>query len=271
MNVAVTSLEDLLQEWESNLQSLARRQFVLEAFVTDLERVTRGKPFHVWNDVTWLLLLDCRDMLVIHLASWAKSVYEPGGLIGRLQANHANAFPVKRAWIGGLESRGDAVTSTYMSETHDSFYSERFNRLFACGSTCFPALRDRFANSMKGVTEDRNANRAHPYERKQSKASAAMLNIDELRRSLTFAEEFVNDLRGLANGSYFSYSDLGWTNSGRAAAELVDSILMGARLRRFARDDDRQAYYDARHEKHDALGDPTATMFNDNWPKHGAT
>src|SRR4051794_36492533 len=91
-----SALDALLSTYDWRLLSLARRMFVMEAFKTDLDRVSRNKQFRIRNDVTWLMLLDSRDMLVVQLASWAKGVYEPGGLIGSIQADHVRDLPRRR-------------------------------------------------------------------------------------------------------------------------------------------------------------------------------
>src|SRR5438477_6122025 len=89
-------LDALLSTYDWRLLSLARRQFVMEAFIAELDRASRKKEFRIRNDVTWLMLLDSRDMLVMQLASWAKGVYESGGLLGVIQADHVRALPRRR-------------------------------------------------------------------------------------------------------------------------------------------------------------------------------
>jgi hypothetical protein len=54
----------LIEPYEWNLLALARRQFLIEAFTGDLDRITRGKLFRFRNHSVWLMLLDTRDMLV---------------------------------------------------------------------------------------------------------------------------------------------------------------------------------------------------------------
>ena len=42
------------------------------------------------------MFADTHGALVVHLASWARAVYEQGGLIDRLLADHSNDLPSKR-------------------------------------------------------------------------------------------------------------------------------------------------------------------------------
>lgn len=75
------TLEDRLWKVEQDLMQVARRQYALEAFLKELDRVTHAKPFRIWNDILWTMVLDTRDMLVIHLASWTKGIYGRSGLL----------------------------------------------------------------------------------------------------------------------------------------------------------------------------------------------
>ena len=61
----------LIEPYEWNLLVLAHRQVLIEAFTGDLDRVTRGKLFRFRNHSLWLMLLDTREVLVIHLTNWA--------------------------------------------------------------------------------------------------------------------------------------------------------------------------------------------------------
>ncbi len=80
-NQPKASLDDRLWKVEHGLMQVARRQYALEAFLKELDRATRLKPFRIWNDVLWMMVLDSRDMLVIHPASWTKGVCQKGGLV----------------------------------------------------------------------------------------------------------------------------------------------------------------------------------------------
>jgi hypothetical protein len=87
------SLDERLSTIEHDLMQTARRLYALEAFVEELDRVTSKKPFRIWNDIVWMMLLDSRDMLVIHLASWTMHLVEAGGLFAQLKANHLLDLP----------------------------------------------------------------------------------------------------------------------------------------------------------------------------------
>jgi hypothetical protein len=264
-------LQAVLEEPQYQLLTLTRRQFALEAFNAELERVTRGKEFRIWNDILWLMLLDSRDMLVIHLASWAKSVYEPGGLIGRLQANYARELPRQRPWTSGLE-REDK--DAHLREYQDRFHSDAFKRLFTCMCEPFPtaaafaAMRDKFVSRMRPVLDDRSQNRAHPYERAHAKASAKMLDFTELRDVITFAEDFVNDLRIVGCGSKLPHNDMNATSSEHTAEEFVDALLLGTQYRRdlVRGETQRDGFYERLHMDHEARSDAARILFNDNWP-----
>ena len=247
-----TDVDALLASYESRLMSLARRLYVMEAFKEELNRVTKLKEFRIRNDITWRMALDMRDVCVIHLASWAKETYEAGSLIGELQAKHTQAFPRTRP----PEQRdNDAGWRDHRDREH----SESYKRLFACTCEPFPtppafiALRERFAERMKPVVDDRNANRAHPYE-KGNKASPKMLDLTELREAVTYSETFLRDLRMVTSGSWMDYRDMNSVPSSNAARDLVDMLLLGTsdRIALFRGSTDRDAFYEELHRRHDA-------------------
>jgi hypothetical protein len=256
--------ESLLQRIEANesiLLVIGRRLGALEAFLAELDRVTRGKPFHVWNGLQWLLLLDSRDILVVHLASWAKSVYEPGGLLGQIGANHLRDLSRKL-----IPTERDLADAHFM-RLRSKFREEAFARLFPNATDAHPkppdvdGLRDSFSAKMKPVLEDRHANRAHPFERK--KGSAAMLELSQMRELYDYSTKMMNDLRLVGCDSTFGYPEGSWDKG--AAIDLVDALLIGtsSRMRIVRGETPRDEYYARLHERHDALADPSAAMFND--------
>src|SRR5690606_20079543 len=132
-------------------------------------------------------------------------------------------------------------------------------------------LRNRFAQRAKPVLDDRNDNRAHPYET-SSKARAMMLSLERLREFFTYAEQLLNDIRHVAFHSGTSHSDMNYASTDEVAKDLVDTLLLGPRRRilvvRGATP--RNEYYDELHAAHDAsTGDGGPKNFNDFVPQLG--
>jgi hypothetical protein len=73
---------ELLEQAEHDLLDLQRRRCTLEAFVAELDRVSRGKVSKFWNDSVWLMVQDTHRTLGVLLASWARSIYGTGELLG---------------------------------------------------------------------------------------------------------------------------------------------------------------------------------------------
>jgi hypothetical protein len=269
--MANDALEAVLLPKQQELWSLTRRQFVHEEFVKELDRATRGKSFRIVNDIVWLMLLDSRDALVLHLGSWVKSIHEPGGLIGQLQANHARAFPQKRQWSSGIEREAH---DTWLAKRDDQMHAEAFKRLFSC--TCdpyptgagFAAMRDEFARRTAPVWQDRSQNRAHPYETSGKKARAKMLDFSELRDAITFAESFLNDLSLVGCGRQTGFHDMNVSSSEETASDLVELLLLGSRSRitLIRGEQGREEYYELLHREHDALAPDDKISFNDATP-----
>lgn len=109
-------LDDPLAVEEHALLTIKRRYYFLCAFETQLRRESRDKAFLIANDLVWLTLLDSRDMLVIHLASWAKGSYAKGGFLGRVQADHLRELRLDRSRLDSAED--------------GQHFREAFSRLF---------------------------------------------------------------------------------------------------------------------------------------------
>jgi hypothetical protein len=242
-------VEQLLSAEEMKLTLLTRRLFALEAFLAELERLTRGKPFRIWNSVTWMMLLDTRDAFVIHLASWARGMYKTGGLLRQLQAHGLRALRKKRQDSGALEDRVEL--RRYIEASRD----EAFGRLFPevdrpyATTADVEALRERFIDKVDELTADRDGNRAHPYE---AGTQRKMMDLVALREAVTQAESLLADLRLVCCGSSFSFHDMNATSVDIAAAELVDAILLPPRARARGRwnSTERDEYYDQLHRSH---------------------
>jgi hypothetical protein len=257
-------LAERLGQNDGPLLSIGRRLGALESFVAELECVTRGKPFHIWSGWHWVLLLDSRDILVVHLASWAKSVWENNGLLTQITANHLR--DLSRAWTADPGDRRDPHFHRLLRNAHE----EAFDRLFpnAKGNDPAPddvrALSKDFERRMQPLMADRNDNRAHPYEWSRKKGTVTMLELPTLREHFDQATRVINDLRLIGCSSTTGYS--GADSFGQSvAADLVEAVLVGAssRIQLVRGSQSRDDFYAGLHAQHDALADPGKALFND--------
>lgn len=256
------TLDSLLKEVEDHVLFLRSRLYFLEAFVEELDRVTRGKPFVIWNDTVWTMVLDHRDALVVHLAGLAKSMYSKGGLFGQVRAHCLHEFGPRRHWAS--DAKHD-----WERRRLDTDHAAAFARLFpqACGRKLRPsdidALRDSFEAVVRQVVADRDGNRAHPFE-KQRQGTAQMLAMHELAKVFDGVQDMLNDMRLVSSGSTLDYHDMSAVRCEDTAATIVDLVLMNAmvRLQMMPRGLDRSAVYDRMHELHDRLGAGGDKLFN---------
>jgi hypothetical protein len=246
----MNSLEDILHKAQNDLLRIRRRHFALQKVTRELERVSRGKPFNAWNDVVWWMLADHHQVLVTELASWARSLCQPGGLFGQLQAHHLSAFPEKRTW--GKEGEAADLTRLF-----DRNYAAARQRVFPAASAALKpedvtALKGRFHDDFKPLIEDRHV-RAHPYERASS-VNAKMLDVEGVGRLIEQAAQMLNDLTLVAHGSTHSPSEVNYVNTDANAEDLADQVLIGTSARRgiLMGALEREAYYAALHRLHDA-------------------
>jgi len=258
------AFKSLIRREEGHLQELTRRLYLIEAVQKELDRVTRGKPFKIWSDIAWMLLLDTRDALVIHFGSWAKSVYAKGGFLRQVQAQHIRLFRRRR------NSSDVDHEDPYLKDLLAHYHKEAFARLFPTVTTILPRpadierVKDSFADQFALLVGDRDSNRAHPYERPQS-SSARMLDFHELRALVDKAQAFLNDLRLVACDSTFAYMDANYASVEETAAELVDQLLIGGQSRRVVVQEgrERETYYNELHARHDLLESEQRSLFND--------
>lgn len=277
---------DLLDRAEANIDAIRRRGSLLQAFVSELDEATRGKEFRIWNESAWLILLDSRDQLIISLASWCKAQWSKGGLFGQLRAGHLSEL--KRALPKAVEAAAGEKDARHQA----------FRRLFPDASRASRAtprpedlelLKDSFRKRVhgSGLMDDRDDNRAHPFERGKASGSVAMLDLDQVQAVVLHIEELLNDLSLLSRRSTRSIGPLpGFTG---AARDLVDLVLGGSigrmwmvwgieNAERPGADDIRwwwqfrDAYYRRIHDAYD-MGAPDAgfPLFNDVSAKDSAS
>ena len=153
------AIEERLEEVQLQVMDIKRRYFALRAFVDALDVATRGKPFRIHNDVLWLMLLDCRDMLVVHLASWCRSAYGRGGLFAQLQANNVSDLRRRKR----ARASDDPELERLTREAQDAAYGRLFPGVDPTHvqPKDIAALKDRFADETSLVVNDRDDNRAH--------------------------------------------------------------------------------------------------------------
>jgi len=238
----------LISHAQDELRVIRDRWVMLDAFVRELDRVTRGEPFTIMNELVWTAMIDARDMLVIHFAQWIRSATGTGGVLTRLKDCPASTFYVRRRPSESLDSSPIAGTRLteeqrrlYAREERDAGHASRL-ALFA---TLFPeaaatprapnhadwdALTTRFGERLGPVVHDRNHNRAHPrYGHGTWSSSAEMHDLAQLSAHLEWAMKLLNDLRVVLDDSQVVYSP---PHEETGAAEgLVDLLLFGSRDR----------------------------------------
>lgn len=223
---------------------IKQRYFFVTAFVAELEIVSRGKEFRIAHDILWTMLLDSRDMLVINLGSWCKAAHSQGGLFAQIRAHHLGDFPRRRRTNGGL-----------LEDEHQA----AFRRLFPGVETANPkpqdidVLKNRFESKTAPVRQDRDNNRAHPWERGHG-GNVKMLDLTELREMFGYIESVLNDLALVGCESSAESRELTNIATPVAATDIVDQILLGTLpwIKEVGLLNNRTEFYDAMHERHAA-------------------
>ena len=246
-----TSIGDKIHRAQLEIMDIKRRYFVVRAFLESLEFATRGKPFRVHNDIVWLLVLDARDMLVVHLASWCKGSYRAGGFFGQLRAHH---LPDLRR--GSDTPSGDPLLDALTHREHVAARARLFPGIqdrAGIRQEDLDDLKDRFEAHIAHVVADRDHHRAHPWERGDP-GQTKMLDLNEIAEAFAFTEAMLNDLRLVATNSTMPSVELLFSSTEGVGDDLVDQILIGNlfQVREALRDRGRDEFYSALHRAHDA-------------------
>jgi hypothetical protein len=235
----------LISHAQDELRVIRDRWVMLDAFVRELDRVTRGEPFTIMNELVWTAMIDARDMLVIHFSQWICSATGEGGVLTRLKHFPASTFYVRRKPSKLLDSSGiigprltDEQRRAIARDLRDVEHGSRlavFAKLFPEAASAprapnradWDALTTRFEERLGPVVHDRNQNRAHPrYGHGTRTSSAEMHDLEQLFTRLEWAETLLNDLRVVLDDSQLVYSAP--HQEADAAEGLVDLILFGS-------------------------------------------
>ena len=257
------ALANLLHLFEHQLQDITRRQFILEAFESDLETVTRGEPFRIRNEALWLMLSDTRNSLVLQLASWARAVYNTGGLIDRIKAGHAHDLPWKRP-PGPLDE--DPVWRAGRDREH----MDAFTRLFPGVSAAHPndvqfdQLRDAFVSRMKPIVDEASG-RITPFDHNPRAHALKSLGLPVLREAISYAERFLNDFSVVGCQTERDYREMNTPAAADVVPDMVDALVLGqpSRMEHLRGGLDRVALYDELHHRNSADTGGRSRFFND--------
>jgi hypothetical protein len=211
---------ELLRPSELELLQLRHRWHAIEVFVEELHQANGGLRFEIHDEAAWNWMLDARDMVVIRLASWVKSIWGKGGLLGRLAAD-GKVF---------RELNAEYPRSTDHTSEARQRRRAAFARLFPSAKRRPTAaelelVRKAVYTHLEPVLRDRSANRAHPYEGDDKEA--LFHQNSEMEEHLLYAEKMFNDLRICAGAGVVVYHNHLGDTSVTAAPDLVDAILLG--------------------------------------------
>ena len=217
--------EKLLAEHEATVHHFRTRFLWLRAIEKELERRLGKYRFQINNDLIWMTLLDSRDALFIHYASWAKSIVQTGGFFGVVKAHHLTKLYVPRAKTKVKDDH--TALAKLQEERRRAKFEEVFPEAAARGKmqpSDVDALKDHFYALAHPVINDRDVHRAHPYER-QAKGDFKMLRLDEFEPALIAAQDLLNSLRLCALKGTSGYHDhFSLAGAQDTAIDVVDLV-----------------------------------------------
>jgi hypothetical protein len=241
------TLEAGIEDLQHKLLLIKRRLHVMQSFECELDRVTRGKELKYWDDLLYMVMLDSRDALVIHLASFAKGLHK----------HHLR--DLLHHWLKQLRRARkqrpdelDPALERILSTQHDAAFARLFPKIDpkkrAPGKADVQVLRDAIETFVDRLRRDRNANRAHAFELLRSED---MLSFEELAQMFAYLERVLNDVRLIATATTMSMSaPLSVANPDRTVVAIVDQLVTGGQIPPGERD----AFYERLHREHDDRG-----------------
>jgi hypothetical protein len=225
------SPKELIEEARWVLSEIRGTWYLMSAAERELEQVRQGRRFMIRNTGLWHALVRAWDMVIADLASWTRGVFEPGGLLGILQASAQ--FRERRR---NSKERRTRVEDSDLEDILDRMHTEAFRKLFPDATdkarhTDIAALRDLFQKQAAHLIADRHAHRAHRHERRPDKEQEDVprQSIDEVGRLFDACETLLNDLQHVIEGTTWADHDMNDPSSKSAAEDLVDLVLLGSR------------------------------------------
>jgi hypothetical protein len=248
----------------------------LRRFFVELRRVTKGKPFHVANDLAWDSALALQRTLVIDLAAWVRTLHgsrkHRGWLRAHLSSNSLSMLRTSRKLAAKLADRShvsappevEGFLRASLARDVLEYRRTALRRLFgttvaargqAVGKDVERLERRLFAWA-EDLHEARNAT-AHPYGKR--KGTPWFLPLRSLDARVKRCGRIMNDLRLLVLDETAS---MPMRSDGQRpdphSADLVDLIVLGTS--EYARGvieampgqwfgEKREAYYSALHAR----------------------
>lgn len=239
-----SKIHDILERNEYELGGFSERLTHLLTVEQEFTLVTRRRPFLVYHDTMWRMLLGETDMVIVDLASWALGFYEKkgGGLLRSLRGPDLEALQLKWDYTPGpvinLDGQDHPEIDAYQSRLNAEWRQKAFSRLFPNGTSSssrpnIPCQADidclcvRLNDEFETLLRDRNQHRAHRYEK--APKTAATLSLADVTEHLKACQDLLADIRCLSSNSVYS------TYRYRAEAhrddhdaqDVVDLILLG--------------------------------------------
>jgi hypothetical protein len=277
-----SSMYEELGRLEMDLLGFSQRFGHLMNVFAAFEVTTRGKPFLIYHEPMWTMLIDERDMLFIDLASWAKGMHAKGGFL-RTVVDRGELGALALPWGQELQQAGNEEwLRAHFERTNAASRRKAYERLFPIAQTETPTPSDvthlcaYLRCSFDPLRLDRNQHRAHKYEKEKPVTAARLAPCDALEH-FNQCRQLIADLRFLAsNSSFTSYGyDVKAKADDEEAQDVVDLILCGslgwiANYGMLANSDPADTYfwqkrdrcYERLHAAHDAAGDPAAPFNN---------
>lgn len=240
----IATVEDLVSHEEGRLLPLRQRLTFLQAIESEIQRRVGSSTVDYPNDLLWYGLLDQRDILIIHFASWIRGMAETGGFFGKLRNCGGRALFV------AVPAKKLPMTERYVAGLRRKRFTERFPKATdgRVSNAEIDELKEEFWSKGKPVVDDRDSIRAHAFEQQTRSSVPKMLNLQEASAIMTFAQDMLNDIRLFGHNSTFGYGDGHPIMSAHSAAEdLVDLLMFGQFANLISRTGCNTALYEATH------------------------
>lgn len=260
-------MDKLLSEIENDIVRIKTRLRYLEAIETELKTLAGSVGFRIKNDIIYQMVMDSYDMVVIDLASLCRGMLGKGGFFNQLNSHlkklkRTNAKNIV-APVGQIHSVTPMTDQEWVAFEHSvaneakqrikQSLDEAFERLFPprppkkqiCFTKIFYSspkaapvekvtqedinlLKNRFETLVNDVIRDRDAKRAHRYEKRKANGGVEKLSIKRLAEDFKKIEQIINDLRALTIGGHFIYEPPTHASPQLVAKDVADLVILGS-------------------------------------------
>lgn len=226
----MSSFEEWIEEKQRGLLEIREPLALLKAMEASLVAQSVAGKIQVKNHAVYRLVTDSYEMLVINLASYFSGLLQTGPGLNQLN-NYLSKLAPGKAPKGSPKTWEERDNLDIKRLNHERCMSA-FLHLFPDCASEKPSQEDvqRLKDHLDGLSKKcrdlRNDIHAHRYEKKNNEVLADALELSEIEKLFSEAQQTLHGLRLLVLNSTFAYGEP--MNEDETAKDLREIMLHGS-------------------------------------------